>query len=171
MATTTSKAIRERIVAVVEALTPAAHDDLAFDAYIDEAGADFRRWARSRPGECTRRFQVRTVSTAQPPDVANTDVAAQLVTFDVIVAYPQRWQAGAGLDRDDTMESDRIQIERAIGRDGFGNFALSHPNASWLGPDARGSQTDTTFERDDVGVSGVDFLVVRQTMRFYRSMT
>lgn len=166
MAITTSKAIRDRIAAVVGALTPTVHAELPFVPYRDEAGADFRRWANAHPQVCTRRVQARAVSGEQPPDVANTDVSAQLATFDVIVAYARRWRAGASFDRDDTMEADRILIERAIGRDGYGNFALSNPNASWLGPDARGSQTGTTFERDD---GDVDFLVIRQTMRFYRS--
>lgn len=166
MSTTTSKAIRDRITTVVGALLPSVHAELPFVAYRDEAGADFRRWARAHPQECTRRFQARTASVARPPDVSNTDVEALLATFDVIVAYARRWRAGASFDRDDTMEADQLQIERAIGRDGFANFALSHPNASWLSPGARGSQTETTFERDD---GPIDFLVIRQTMRFYRA--
>lgn len=168
MTPTTSKAIRDRIYTVIAALTPKVHNELPFVGYRDEAGADFRRWARSHPSECTRRFQVRTTSVTTPPDVSNTDVEARLATFDVVVAYARRWRAGQSFDRDDTMESDQIQIENAIGRNGYGNFALSYPNASWLGPEARGSQTETTFERDD---GPVDFLVIRQTMRFYRSMT
>lgn len=167
MATTTSKAIRERIAAVVAALTPTNHLELPFVSYLDAQGADFRRWARAHPQVCTRVFQARSVSTAQPPDASNTDVEARLATFDVIVAYAKRWRAGASFDRDDTMESDQIQIEHAIGRNGFGNFAGANPNASWLSSDARGSQTGTSFERDTAG--NVDFLVVRQTMRFYRS--
>lgn len=166
MATTTSKAIRDRIIAVVAGLTPSVHPELPFVTYRDASGADFRRWARAHPGVCTRRVQTRAVSVAQPPDVTNTDVEARLVTFDVIVAYARRWRAGQSFDRDDTMEADQIQIEHAIGRNGYANFSLANPNASWMSPDARGSQTGTTFERDD---SKVDFLVIRQTMRFYRA--
>jgi len=85
----------------------------------------------------------------------------------VIVAYAQshRWGADAALDRDDAMESDEKQIEHTIGRDGYPNF----PDASWLSPDAPGSQTETLLEHDENGP--VDFLVIRQTMRFYRSTT
>ena len=167
MSTTTSKAIRERIATVVAALVPTLHAEKPFVSYLDASGADFRRWVRAHPEVCTRRFQARTVATSQG-DVSNTDVSARLATFDLIVAYAQRWRAGQSFDRDDTMEADQILLERAIGRDGYGNFALAHPNASWLSPDASGSQTGTSFERD---VGGVDFLVVRQTMRFYRSAT
>ena len=53
MATTTIKAIRDRIVAVVEATAPTVHPELPFDAYLDEGGADFRRRARSHPAVCT----------------------------------------------------------------------------------------------------------------------
>jgi hypothetical protein len=168
MGTTTSKAIRERIAAVVAGLTPTVQPATAFASYTDAAGADFRRMARAHPSTCTRKFQVRTVSVTQPADVSNTDVEARLATFDVIVAYARRWRAGRSLDRDDAMESDQILIEHAIGRDGYGNFAGANPNASWLGPTARGSLTETTFERDD---GPVDFLVIRQTMRFFRSTT
>src|SRR5690606_9362793 len=128
---------------------PTVHTATAFVAYRDESGADFRRWARAHPSLCTRRVQVRTVAVETPPDVSNTDVEARLATFDVIVAYAKRWRAGQSFDRDDTMEADQIQIENAIGRNGYGNFALAHPNASWLSPEARGSQTVTVFERDD----------------------
>lgn len=171
MATTTAKAIRERILTVVGALTPSVYPSLLFVPYRDESGADFRRWARAHPQVCTRRVQARSVTTEQPPDASNTDVSAQLATFDVVIAYARRFRAGAGLDRDDTMERDQIQIEHAIGRDGYANFSGANPNASWLGPDARGSQTGTSYERDDGGgTGGVDFLVIRQTMRFYRSV-
>lgn len=167
MPPTTTKAIRDRIIVVAGAIVPTVHPSLLFVAYRDENGADFRRWARSHPSVCTRRFQARTVSSDQS-DVSNLDVEARLATFEFIVAYAKRWRAGASFDRDDTMERDQGLIERAIGRDGYANFAGANPNASWLAPDARGSETGTTFERD---VDNVDFLVIRQTMRFYRSVT
>lgn len=166
MATTTSKAIRDRIYTVATGLVPSVHPELPFVAYRDESGAEFRRWARSHPSLCTRRIQVRTVSVPQTKDVSNTDVEARLATFEIVVAYAKRWRAGASFDRDDTMESDQLQLERAIGRDGYANFALANPNASWLGADVPGSQTETTFERDG---KAVDFLVIKQTMRFYRA--
>lgn len=166
MATTTSKLIRERIETVVVGSTPTLHAELPFVAYRDESGADFRRWARAHPALCTRRVQVRTVSVTKPPDVTNTDVVAQLATFDTIVAYARRWRAGRSFDRDDTMEADQLLLEGAIGREGYANFAGAFPNASWMGEDARGSLTATTFERDD---GPVDFLVIRQTMRFFRA--
>lgn len=169
MATTTSKLIRQRIATVVVGLTPAVHAEVPFVSYLDANGADFRRWARSHPSLCTRRVQVRIVSVVQA-DVSNTDVEARLATYDVIVAYARRWRAGQSFDRDETMESDQLQIEKAIGRDGYANFGGVNPNASWLAPGATGSQTATTFERDEPGgVGGVDFLVVRQTMRFFRA--
>ena len=47
MSTTTSSEIRDRIAEVVEALTPSVYPEIAFVPYLDDAGADFRRWARS----------------------------------------------------------------------------------------------------------------------------
>lgn len=167
MATTTSKAIRDRIATLVVAVVPTVHAELPFIAYRDESGADFRRWARAHPSLCTRRVQVRVVSSVQTADVTNTDVHVRLATFDIVIAYAKRWRAGASFDRDDTMEIDQILIERAVGRDGYANFSLSNPNASWLAPGATGSQTETSFERD--ADSNVDFLVIRQTMRFFQA--
>lgn len=168
MSTTTSQAIRDRISTVVQSTTPTVHLELPFVAYRDESGADFRRWARSHPQTCTRRFQARVDSDRQTQDATNTTVEARLATFEIIVAYAKRWRAGASFDRDNTMGSDQTLIERVVGRDGYSNFSLSNPNATWLTPDVPGSQTETAFERDD---GDVDFLVIRQTMRFYRSTT
>jgi hypothetical protein len=165
---TTTELIRERIITVVEAITPTVHASLPFVAYRDEAGADFRRWARAHPSECTRRFQARLVSSARGQDVSNMYTEARRATFDIIVAYAKRWRAGSSFDRDDTMDVDQGLIEGAVGMNGYANFALSNPNATWLAPSAPGSQTDTSFERD---VDNVDFLVIRQTMRFFRSTT
>lgn len=167
MATTTSKAIRDRLAVLVAAVVPAIHAELPFVSYLDANGADFRRYARAHPLLCTRKFQARTVSVVQPQDVTNTDVEVRLATYDIVIAYAKRWRAGQSFDRDDTIESDQIQIEKAIGRNGYANFSGANPNASWLSSEARGSQTGTTFERD---IGNVDFLVIRQTMRFYRTV-
>jgi hypothetical protein len=166
VSTTTAQAIRDRIITVVQGTVPTVYPVLPFAAYRDESGADFRRWARSHPQTCTRRFQARLISSVQASDVSNVDVEVRLATFDILVAYAKRWRAGASFDRDNTMASDQTLIEHTVGRNGYGNFNGAFPNASWLSPDASGSQTETLFERDD---GKIDFLVIRQTMRFYRN--
>lgn len=171
MATTTGGAIRDRIIALVKALAPTVDSSVAFRPYENQGGANFRKFCRGAPMGSERLYQVRDVTTRQPADASNTDVEARMVTFDVIVAYPQthQWGVDAGLDRDDAMDADRKLIENAIGRNGYGNFANDYPNASWIGESAAGSQTATTFERTDD--DPVDFLVIRQTMRYYQANT
>jgi hypothetical protein len=171
MAVTTEAAIRDRIISLIIGLQPLVQTSLRFVKYRNEGGANFRKWAKQNPAACTRRVQVRRYHLDRTNDVCNTDVEARRVTFDAIVAYEQsqRWGADAALDRDDAMESDQKQIEHAIGRDGYGNFVGAFPNASWLSAEADNSLTETFVETNDE--DGVDFLVIRQTMRFYRSTT
>jgi hypothetical protein len=170
MSTTTTTLIRNRLETVVVALVPTIHAELPFVAYRDASGADFRRWARSHPSLCTRRVQVRTVSSVQERGVSNLDVETRLATFEILVAYSKRWRAGQAFDRDNTLELDQGLIERNIGRDGHVNFSLSNPNATWLAPGVPGSKTGSAFEGRNAGnVDNVEFLVITQTMRFYRA--
>jgi hypothetical protein len=172
MSTTTTTLIRNRIETVIVGTTPSVYPGTTFTAYRDASGADFRRWARAHPSLCTRRVQVRTSSSMQS-DVSNMDREARLATFEIIVAYSKRWRAGQAFDRDDTLEADHSLIERAVGRDGYQNFTGANPNATWLKPGATGSRTGSVFERATYqpGVDNVDFLVITQTMRFYRTVT
>ncbi len=165
MATTTAGAIRSTIQALVKAIVPAIDSELAFVPYLNQREASFRRDCQANPAACTRRVQVRARHADKVPDVTNTDVIAERVHIDIIVAYAQthRFGADAGLDRDDAIDSDRMLIENTVGREGYQNV----PNATWLTPGAPGSETETRVERPDEG--GVDFLVITQTMRFYRA--
>ena len=51
-----------------------------------------------------------------------------------MVAYPQTGRDGANqaLDRDDTLDVDQFQIDRAIGMLGKANFTSPYPDATWL---------------------------------------
>lgn len=165
MATTTARAIRNTIASLIKGLAPAADAKLAFRLSLNQGAAAFRKECAQNPQASTRRVQVRARAAKPTSDVTNTDVEAVRVHFDIVVAYAQthRFGGDAALDRDDVIEQDQAQIEHTVGRDGYQNI----PNASWLSPEAPGSETDTTIERDDE--AGVDFLVITQTMRFYRA--
>jgi hypothetical protein len=159
---TTAAAIRDRIIAVIEALAPGP---LASNPYIgsrNEYGADFEDWARSNPDGAFRRFQVRDTGEQAPPEVSNTNLEWRSVTFEIVVAYPQSHRTGPqnALDRDDIMSADQHQIEQAIGVNGYANFIDPSPNACWVS-----GSTDRDIS------DPVDFLVIKQTMGFWRAMT
>lgn len=160
---TTAEAIRDRIIAVISGIVPRALSHDRFRKYLNEGGADFRKWARSKPDGTFRRFQVRELVFDGPPPISNTDFEERMATFQVLVAYPQTNRTGkdAALDRDDAMTQDRHDIETAIGmRHGRQNFSPPFPDACWR----KAGQTGP-----EIGV-GIDFLVITQTMSFRRSM-
>jgi hypothetical protein len=160
MATTTIYALQNRIVSLIEALTPALHVTPKFRHALDEDGADFRTWATAQKAAALRRFQVRADGADQSPAVSDTMVENRMVIFETVIAYPQTLRAGklGARDRDRMMVLDQHAIENAIGLRGYGNFTSSNPNASFV---ADGSST--TREEGD----GVDFLVIVQAMRYF----
>lgn len=161
MAATTAAAIRDRISTVVTALTPTLLSSDRFRESRNEYAANFREWVLGSPAGAFRRFQVRDIGEDTPADSSNTTEELRAATYEVVIAYPQTHRYGdqAALDRDDVMSADQHQIETAIGMRGTSNFTSSNPNAAWVsGSTAR-----------EVG-DGVDFLVITQTMRFWRTM-
>lgn len=161
MAASTPEAIRDRAITVITALTPASGSDVKFVAYRNEGGADFRAWAEQNPDACRRRFQVRSRGGTETPPVSNTVIDEHQVTLTVLVAYPQTGRDGAGqaLDRDDTLDADAFQIDKAIGMLGAANFTPSTADACWIS----GSPADR--EEGD----GVDFLVLELTYLYWRT--
>lgn len=130
----TPQTIRDRAIAVIEALTPTSDTGVKFRAYRNEGGADMQDWAEKNPAACRRRFQVRTVGNTFTPPISNTDGEEHQVTLNVLVAYPQNGRDGKkqALDRDDTLDEDAFQIDKAIGMLGRANFSHPHPDACWI---------------------------------------
>jgi hypothetical protein len=160
-AVTTTALIRDRMITVVHALAPTSLVRDKFRVYRDEGDGDFIRWAESAAASSLRRFQVLETFDDAGAETSDTLVEDRLVTFEVIVAYPQTSRAGseAGRDRARLMREDQNLIEDAIGLRGYGNFAGAYPNASWV------SGSSSREVRD-----GVDLLVIRQAMRYYRAV-
>lgn len=154
---TTAENIRDRIIAIIEALTPTSLAGDEFRKYRNEGAAGFTAWAAEQKAAAWRRFQVRDTGVDSPPDVSNTDIEMRYVTFEIRVAYPQTHRAGrdAALDRDDVMREDQRAIEYAIGMAGRSNFTSPNPDATWV---------EGSTERE-IG-DGVDFLVITQRMMF-----
>lgn len=133
MATTTPEPIRDRIIAVIAALTPTSDSSVPFRAYRNEGGADFQGWAEANTTAALRRFQVRLTGSSTVPEVSNTDYEEHTLIASILIAYPQfhRWGAANALDRDDVMDQDAFQVDKAVGMLGGANFTSPHADACW----------------------------------------
>lgn len=155
---TTAAEIRDYAIALIEALTPPIHADVRFVPHRYELDGDLAAWAVERPTGSLRRFSVRDARASRTPDVADAVLEACFVDLEVLVAYPHTSRLGPqnALDRDDAIRRDRHLIEQTIGLNGGANF--TSPAAEWIsGRSARAAG------------AGVDFLVIRQTMRYRRA--
>jgi hypothetical protein len=134
---TTAEAIRDRMLTVIEALVPASDIGVRYRRYRAEGGARFEDWAEKNATGARRRVHVRYSGDISPPQVSDTVVIWDEVTFTIVVAYPQTARDGAAqaLDRDDTGMTDARQILKAIGLHGKANFTAPYPDATWLPSD------------------------------------
>jgi hypothetical protein len=166
---TTAEAIRDRIIAVIAGLVPKTVAGDIFRAYRNEGGGDFQAWAEGNATGCRRRFQVRQLRDRRAPDISNTDFEERMVTFRILVAYPQTHRDGpaAALDRDDALDSDMMQIEHAIGMCGRANLAPPYPDACWrLEGNGEQSRIAETIEG-----AVVDIGVMYASYAYRRAMT
>jgi hypothetical protein len=161
MATTTRADIRDRIADAIREIVPASDSQLPFREFTDELGADFRRYALDNPHGSTRLYQVRDTGQ-DPPLVSGGDVMLVEATFEIVVAYAQShvFGADAARARRAVIEQDEQAILEAVGMHGRVNFTPpTYPDACWTS-----GEEPERVERD-----GVDFLVIVQTMQFYRA--
>lgn len=161
MATSTPAAIRDRALTVIESLTPASDAGVKFLRSQSLGVGAFMEWAEANPSACRRRIQIRTEGSTETPAVSNHDVEEHQVTLTVLVAYPQTQRDGraAALDRDDTLDEDAFQIDKAIGMLGKANFTPPYADATWISgsPPAR------------IEGNGVDFLELRYVYIYKRT--
>lgn len=166
---TTAESIRDRIIAVIVALTPSL---LASDLYVEyrnELGADFRDWCEDNPAAALRKFQVRRIADASPAEVSNSDHEERIVSFRVLVAYPQTHRYGGdnASDRDDVMDADQMKIDYAIGMCGRANLAPPYPDACWRGS----GNGETSGIRARIEGDDVDFVEIVVSYAYQRTMT
>lgn len=130
---TTPDEIRDRIITIIEGLTPRSSSSDRFRKYRNEGKGQFVPWAEANATGARRRFQVRRVAQREHAEVSNSDFEELKCTFAVIVAYPQTHRDGpdAALDRDDAIDQDLFDIDQAIGMNGRANFAPPYPDACW----------------------------------------
>lgn len=157
----TAGSIRDRIYALIEAITPDTLSSDEFRRSRNEEGADFEAWAEKTPGAAFRRFQVRRTGDDELPLTSSVTSERVRVRFEIRVAYPQNHRYGRGnaMDRDDVMDEDWLRIDFRIGICGRGNFSGSH-DCTPLG---------ATKTRESGGK--VDYLVVTAEYEYVRSTT
>lgn len=162
MALATGDAIRDRVIALIEGLTPASPPATPLlRRYRNEGGADFVDWAQKNPAAAMRRFQARDDGRDPLPDVSNLDLEDAQLLLIISIAYPQNQRAGSdgALDRDDCARGDWKKINYAIGWAGRANFSSGH-DCTPLGCEMRIEQR-----------TGIDLMVIEARFRFYRSTT
>ncbi len=159
----TAAAIRDRIKALIEALTPVSDSGVKFRSYRNEGKGDFQDWAESLQSSAFRRFQARTEGTEDPPEVSNTDVDLRHMSIVVMIAYPQTGRHGPdqALDRDDVIDEDWGKINGAIGIYGGANFPNNVAYAC----------TPLGCEHEIERGGAVDMLTIRMRLSFWRTVT
>ncbi len=124
---TTASAIRDRVITLLEALTPNSLSHDKFRKYRNEGKADFESWVATSPQGGFRRFQVRDTGQDYVTEVSNTDQDERRLTLEIRIAYPQTARTGRdqALDRDDVADEDFHQIDYKIGIYGRANFTVA----------------------------------------------
>jgi len=160
----TQAAIRDRVRALIESLTPTTLSADKFRSSRNEAGADFQSWAESNPAAALRRFQARFDGSEDPPEVSNTDADLRHATMVILIAYPHtaRYGADQAMDRDDVVQQDFKKIEQAIGIYGRANFSGAF-DCTPLGNEG------APMKDTDRGTS-VDFLRITARFSFYATV-
>jgi len=122
---TTAGAIRDVMLAAVEAKTPTVESGTPFLAFREQV--DFREWAAQHPDACLRRVSIRNLGSQEPAAVTNTLTEETSDTFEVIVAYPSNHRFGgkARTSLDDAIEADQIAIHATIGPPGYASLAAA----------------------------------------------
>lgn len=152
---TTPGAIRDAMLALVVAITPATHAGQKFVAYREQLPGH-RTWSNANPASCLRRVSVDNDGSQAPPTVVSSDTIETSETFTVTVSYPIDSRHGVKpiTSVKDLIESDRNQIQHAL------HVANSPAGATVI---ALGDEIEWT-EGDPVA-----FGVIRYRVDYYRT--
>lgn len=167
MALATAESIRDRIYALIEAITPTSLTSDKFRRYRNEDGADFQAWAEGHATAALRRFQVREVGDDEPPLVTHLTRETVRVRYAITLAYPQthRYGAANAMDRDDVMNQDWKQIKYAI--TGTGGVARANFTSAVDGEYDCTPLASSTKTREQGGK--VDYLVISVEFEYIRA--
>jgi hypothetical protein len=155
----TLESIRDRILTVVESITPTSLSDVKFRRHRAERDGNLTDWAEKNPAASFRRFSASEVSDDELPDVSSQTEEWVLSTIEVRIAYPQTHRYGPDNERDrkDVMNRDWKAINQLVGIYGRGSFSGTN-DCTPMG----------AIKSFDSGAGGIDFLVVRVQVRYCR---
>lgn len=161
--TATLEAIRDRVVTLIEGITPTVLSGDKFRHSLDEGDGDFASWAEQNDQSAWRRFQV--MHDGSDPGLPNTSdmlIEERSATLVITIAYPHNKRAGiqGKRDRDDAIDADWRKIYRTIGPGaGQSNFSGSN-DCTIMG----------CSKRTDPG-EACDFLVVEVPLVYLLDLT
>lgn len=153
--------IRDRIASLLTGLAPSTLPLDRFVEFTNQQGADFLEWCETSPQASFRKFQVRHSGDFQTPDVSDNITEGVEATISTIICYPHDHRAGASqaISRDTLIASDFSAYNFKCGLYGRSNFSgLS--DCVVLSPVRASRQI----------ASVCDFLVIEQTVFFYRTL-
>lgn len=118
MATTTPGAIRDVIIARIEALTPPTYSQNQYVPHRDDK-LSLRRWALANPAASLRRFNVETPGETSPMEVTTATLEQVREEFEIVIAYANtnRFNGRQGLI--DAISTDLRFIDYYAGTTGF----------------------------------------------------
>jgi hypothetical protein len=153
---TTAAAIRNAMLLLVKAITPATHAQQKFDLYREHS--DFRANMLEHPASCLRKVSIRNLNDRGAPAVTTGSVEEVSETFEVVVAYPMDGRHGSKFvtSVDDVISSDINQIHHVL------HVANSPAGATVL---------RLTDDREIDEQAGVVFAVIRYRVDYYWSLT
>lgn len=127
MSLATTAAIIDRVLSVIEGLTPTSLAADKFRRYRAEMSGNFEEWVGNNPN-CLRRVAAREVIGDQRPETSSGVEERTRTTIRVTIAYPQTHRYGADntRDRDDVIAQDWKLINAAIGIYGRANFSSTN---------------------------------------------
>lgn len=160
---TTADSLVERVLDIIEALTPTASPGAGrFRRYRGEGDGDFVAWCEANPESAFRRVAARHSGSVGVPEVSNGDFEERETTITVLIAYANDSRAGRDQTRarDQLIALDLDQLERAIGLYSRANFTPPNPDAYFR---------DWSSAR--IAQNACTFLSVEVTYAFQRSLT
>lgn len=126
----TIEAIRDRMIALIHAITPTVLSDDKFRHVQDEGNGDVREWAEQNPQGAFRRFQAQDAGVDSGlPVFSSVNLEERNATIEIVISYPHNARTGKQWNRDrkDAIDADWRKIYTVLGP-GMGQSNFSGSN-------------------------------------------
>lgn len=155
----TAKAIRDRIALIISQLVPSALQSDRFVESREDEDGNFQEYTNASPSAAMRRFQTQDIGEQPSPIMSTTDIELLQASFRTVIAYPLNYRAGSAnsTSRHALMTEDASQVVRSIGLSARASFSGASDSV-WISGEVTRAVGETC-----------DYLIIMQTMQFYRS--